>query len=77
LTPEPASTATPAPSPYLDQNYLSGIAKGKPGVRELGPVLRVAITAPWTLIDHPASALLVTELDHHIVGSSWWPPDGW
>jgi hypothetical protein len=28
---------------YLDQNYLSGIAKGKPAFRELEPVLRDAI----------------------------------
>jgi fructose-bisphosphate aldolase class I len=28
---------------YLDQNYLSGIAKGKPAFRELAPVLRAAI----------------------------------
>ena|SRR5437763_11614944 len=28
---------------YLDQNYLSGIAKGKPAFRELEPVLRQAI----------------------------------
>jgi hypothetical protein len=28
---------------YLDQNYLSGIAKSKPGFRELEPVLRRAV----------------------------------
>lgn len=28
---------------YLDQNYLSGIAKGKPAFRELEPVLRRAV----------------------------------
>jgi hypothetical protein len=28
---------------YLDQNYLSGIVKGKPGFRELEPVLRAAV----------------------------------
>lgn len=28
---------------YLDQNYLSGIAKRKPGFRELEPVLREAV----------------------------------
>jgi hypothetical protein len=28
---------------YLDQNYLSGIAKGKPAFRELEPVLRTAV----------------------------------
>jgi hypothetical protein len=30
---------------YLDQNYLSGIAKSKPGFRELEPVLRRAVDA--------------------------------
>jgi hypothetical protein len=30
---------------YLDQNYLSGIAKRKPAFRELEPVLRAAIDA--------------------------------
>ena len=33
----------PPPLLYLDQNYLSGIAKGKPAFRELEPVLREAI----------------------------------
>src|SRR5215218_10276444 len=28
---------------YLDQNYLSGIVKHKPGFRELEPVLRAAV----------------------------------
>jgi hypothetical protein len=28
---------------YLDQNYLSGIVKSKPGFRELEPVLRAAV----------------------------------
>ena len=28
---------------YLDQNYLSGIAKGKLAFRELEPVLRDAV----------------------------------
>ena len=30
---------------YLDQNYLSGIAKSKPAFRELEPVLREAVEA--------------------------------
>jgi hypothetical protein len=30
---------------YLDQNYLSGIAKRKPGFRELEPVLRAAVAS--------------------------------
>lgn len=29
---------------YLDQNYLSGIAKQKPAFRELEPVLRAAVS---------------------------------
>jgi hypothetical protein len=36
----------PGPPPlllYLDQNYLSGIAKHKPAFRELEPVLRCAV----------------------------------
>ena len=34
-----------APLLYLDQNYLSGIAKRKPGFLELEPVLREALAA--------------------------------
>jgi hypothetical protein len=30
---------------YLDQNYLSGMVKRKPGFRELEPVLRAAVAA--------------------------------
>jgi hypothetical protein len=30
---------------YLDQNYLSGMVKGKPAFRELEPVLRAAVAA--------------------------------
>jgi hypothetical protein len=40
------STGTYAPARvllYLDQNYLSGIAKRKPAFRELEPVLRCAV----------------------------------
>jgi hypothetical protein len=37
-------TATAA-SLYLDQNYLSGIAKDKPAFRELAPALRDAVNA--------------------------------
>jgi hypothetical protein len=33
----------PVPLLYLDQNYLSGIAKRKPAFRELEPVLRDAV----------------------------------
>lgn len=35
----------PATLVYLDQNYLSGIAKHKPAFRELAPVLRDAVSA--------------------------------
>jgi PPOX class probable F420-dependent enzyme len=34
-----------SPLLYLDQNYLSGIAKRKPAFRELEPVLRAAVAA--------------------------------
>jgi hypothetical protein len=34
---------TAATTLYLDQNYLSGIAKGKPAFTELEPVLRAAV----------------------------------
>ena len=37
----------PQPMPlllYLDQNYLSGMVKRKPGFRELEPALRAAVT---------------------------------
>jgi hypothetical protein len=34
---------------YLDQNYLSGIAKGKPAFRDLEPVLRKAVD--WGAVD--------------------------
>jgi len=36
---------TEPPLLYLDQNYLSGIAKRKPAFRELEPVLRAVIAA--------------------------------
>jgi hypothetical protein len=38
-----ASIGIPPLKLYLDQNYLSGIAKGKPAFRELEPVLRRAV----------------------------------
>jgi hypothetical protein len=44
-----ASSAPSGPGPrsqillYLDQNYLSGMVKRKPGFRELEPVLRAAV----------------------------------
>jgi hypothetical protein len=39
----PLPTSRPAPLLYLDQNYLSGIAKRKPAFLELEPVLREAV----------------------------------
>jgi hypothetical protein len=42
---------------YLDQNYLSGIAKGKPAFRELEPALRQAVDR---------GAILVVESDVHV-----------
>jgi hypothetical protein len=39
-----ASSANVPDLLYLDQNYLSGIAKRKPAFRELEPVLRSAVT---------------------------------
>ena len=39
-------TSDPGPARlYLDQNYLSGIAKDKPAFRELTPALRAAVNA--------------------------------
>ena len=35
---------------YLDQNYLSGIAKDKPGFRDLAPVLRQAVDAGTLIV---------------------------
>ena len=42
---------------YLDQNYLSGIAKGKPAFAELEPVLRRAVAR---------GAVQVVESDVHV-----------
>jgi hypothetical protein len=50
---------------YLDQNYLSGIAKGKPGFVELEPVLRAAIAR---------GAITVLESAVHEI-ESWPRPD--
>jgi hypothetical protein len=40
---------------YLDQNYLSGMAKRKPGFRELEPTLRDAVTAGLVAVPESAS----------------------
>lgn len=43
---------------YLDQNYLSGIAKAKPAFRELEPVLRAAVAAGVVAVpESPVHAL--------------------
>jgi hypothetical protein len=44
---------------YLDQNYLSGIAKAKPAFRELEPVLRAAVAAGRVAV--PESAVHAEE----------------
>ena len=44
---------------YLDQNYLSGIAKAKPAFRELEPVLRAAVAAGHIAV--PESAVHAEE----------------
>jgi predicted nucleic acid-binding protein len=44
---------------YLDQNYLSGIAKGKPAFRELEAVLRAAVAAGRVAV--PESAVHAEE----------------
>jgi hypothetical protein len=44
---------------YLDQNYLSGIAKRKPAFRELEPVLRAAVAAGRVAV--PESAVHAEE----------------
>jgi len=46
---------------YLDQNYLSGMVKGKPGFRELEPVLRAAVAR---------GAVAVPESEAHRVESA-------
>jgi hypothetical protein len=40
---EPAESAARPLLLYLDQNYLSGMVKGKPGFRELEPALKAAV----------------------------------
>jgi hypothetical protein len=40
---------------YLDQNYLSGIAKGKPAFRELEPVLRAAVARGAVVVPESAA----------------------
>jgi hypothetical protein len=43
---------------YLDQNYLSGIAKGKPAFRELEPVLREAVAKGAVAVPESAAQRL-------------------
>lgn len=52
---------------YLDQNYLSGIAKGKPAFRELEPTLREAVAR---------GAVAVPESEAHMLESSARPDLG-
>lgn len=40
---------------YLDQNYLSGIAKAKPAFRELEPVLRAAVARGTVAVPESAA----------------------
>jgi hypothetical protein len=49
--------APPEPTPllYLDQNYLSGIAKRKPAFDELEPVLREAVSAGAVAVPESAA----------------------
>ncbi len=49
------------PALYLDQNYLSGMAKGKPAFTELEPVLRAAVAR---------GAVAVVESDVHEIESA-------
>jgi predicted nucleic acid-binding protein len=53
--------ASGPPLLYLDQNYVSGLVKGKPGFRELEPVLRAAVER---------GAVAVPEAEAHRVESA-------
>jgi hypothetical protein len=62
---------------YLDQNYLSGIAKRKPAFRELEPVLRAAVargavavpeSEPHRRESAPRPDLALLELLHELSG---------
>jgi hypothetical protein len=62
---------------YLDQNYLSGIVKRKPGFRELEPVLRAAVargavgvpeSRPHRLESEPRPDLPLLELVRELSG---------
>jgi hypothetical protein len=70
---------------YLDQNYLSGIAKRKSGFRELEPVLREAVAAgavqvPESAVHRIESAarpdLGLLELLRELSGGLHLPDDG-
>jgi PPOX class probable F420-dependent enzyme len=70
---------------YLDQNYLSGIAKGKPAFRELEPVLRAAVAAGAVAVAEsdvharesaPRPDLRLLELLRELSGGRTLPGDG-
>ena len=74
---------TPA-SLYLDQNYLSGIAKDKPAFREFAPVLRNAVkTGAVTVFEseiharesQPRPDLKLMELLHELSGGRRLPAE--
>jgi hypothetical protein len=70
---------------YLDQNYLSGIAKGKPAFAELEPVLRAAVAAGVVAVAEsdvhaaesaPRPDLGLLELLRSLTGGRRLPPPG-
>jgi hypothetical protein len=83
----PASQPTSALVPpllYLDQNYLSGIAKRKPAFAELEPVLRAAVAArvvavPESVVHHeesvPRPDLGLPALLRELSGAGGCPPN--
>jgi hypothetical protein len=56
-----STTEAEIPLLYLDQNYLSGIVKRKPGSRQLEPVLRAALAR---------GAVAIPEAEAHRVESA-------
>ena len=73
-----------ATSLYLDQNYLSGIAKDKPAFRDLAPVLRAAVNAGAVTVfesevhareSEPRPDLKLMELLHELSGGRRLPAE--
>jgi hypothetical protein len=73
-----------ATSLYLDQNYLSGIAKDKPAFRELAPVLREVVNAGAVTVfeseihareSEPRPDLKLMELLHELSGGRRLPAE--